>query len=90
MPKTVTILTGEDELYHRAVRAYYLNARRHNYVPQQPAAARSGLETLEDKDYMVLRNHERMLAVYRVRKDGIMKLLRRPPKALLNGEAADV
>jgi hypothetical protein len=42
----------------------------------------SGVETIDGKDYVVLRNVGGVLAVYRVRTSGALKRLRRWPRDL--------
>ena len=73
-----------EELVQRAFAAYYRHSKSAGATPQQPSND-SGLVTFEEKDYVVLRNIRGILAVYRVRNDGILKRLTRWPKAL-NGE----
>jgi hypothetical protein len=46
----------------------------------------SGHEEVDDKDYVVLRNGKGVLAVYRVRHDGMLKRLRRWPAELEESE----
>ncbi len=74
-----------DELTARAYRAYFMTAKREGaYSPDQPAASDSGPVSHNNKDYVVLRNINGILAVYRVRYDGILRRMRRWPKALEN------
>jgi hypothetical protein len=48
----------------------------------QPSESLSGETVYRDKRYVVLRNGYRMLAVYRIRYDGMLKRLRRWPAGL--------
>lgn len=66
----------------RAVSAFHRSCKRHGYLYQQPAAASSGVQEHAGKHYAVLRNGQGMLQVYRVRNDGMLKALKRWPKAL--------
>jgi hypothetical protein len=43
----------------------------------QPSTDDSGVETVDGLDYCVLRNSSGVLAVYRVRNDGMLKGLKR-------------
>ena len=52
-------------------------------VADQPSISDSGTETHYGKRYIVLRNSKGTLAVYRVRRDGGLKILKRWP-AILN------
>lgn len=71
----------EDDVLRRAWAAYYRFADTSN--PDQPSIPISGYEELNGLDYVVLRNHERTLAVYRVtRKDNVLRRLKRWPKEL--------
>lgn len=49
---------------------------------QQPAQGSSGLEVAGGLKYVVLRNTEGILGVYRVRNDGVLKGLKRWPAEL--------
>ena len=63
----------------RAYAAYY---RFHDGAHQQPQASLSGEETAEGRRYVVLRNVDGILAVYRITNAGQLKGLRRWPKSL--------
>jgi hypothetical protein len=71
-----------NELLGRAYRAYFMTAARSGYDCAQPANDRSGEEEVGGKNYVVLRNVRGVLAVYRVRNDGMLKRLRRWPAEL--------
>jgi hypothetical protein len=72
-----------DEVMARAYRAYFATVKREGLPsPDQPEVSSSGLQIEGGRQYVVLRNINRILAVYRVRRDGMLKRLRRWPKAL--------
>lgn len=50
--------------------------------PDQPSSTDSGVEQADGRKYVVLRNGNGVLAVYRVRRDGALRRLRRYPSAL--------
>lgn len=72
---------SDEELIARATRAWYMAARAKGYRPDAPAND-SGVEEHGGKSYVVLKNVRGPLAVYRVRNDGMLKALKRWPKAL--------
>ena len=49
----------------------------------QPAST-SGVREHDGKLYVVLENVNGVLAVYRVRRTGFLRLMKRPPKALVS------
>ena len=67
----------EPKLLSRAMAAYF---RAGNIV--QPAND-SGVTDVGGKTYVALRNISGMLAVYRVRNDGVLKRLKRWPLAIV-------
>ena len=71
----------EDDLTRRAFAAYFRYVKAKNIIPDQPAD-HSGAATAGGKRYIVLRNANRVLAVYRVRNTGMLKRLDRWPKEL--------
>ena len=76
---------SEDELMARALRAYWIAARKAGTdadIPSNWHSGRSRVEEVSDKRYAVLRNGGGVLAVYRVRNDGMLKRLRRWPSEL--------
>jgi hypothetical protein len=77
---------SKDELMARALRAYWTAARKtgqaQNGNTDQPSSTLSCIEEARGKQYAVLRNGYRVLAVYRVRNDGMLKRLRRWPAGL--------
>ena len=68
----------EDGLVRRAFAAYF---KFSDSCPDQPSNT-SGIETVGGKDYVVLRNVNGILAVYRIRNNGMLKGLKRWPAAL--------
>jgi len=77
---TGTVSFDEDDIMRRAFRAYF---RRLGDEPgvQQPSQ-HSYVHEHKGKYYAVLHNVNGFLAVYRIKPDGFLKLLRRWPKAL--------
>jgi hypothetical protein len=73
----------EQELTTRAIRAYWIAEKKRlpEYAINQPSSA-SGTVEHEKKTYVVLRNVNGIMAVYRVRNDGMLKRLRRWPAAV--------
>ena len=68
----------DDDLYRRAMAAYW-RGRVGDPGVDQPAQRRSGVEEHGGKKYVVLRG-DGVLAVYRVRNDGMLKGLKRWPR----------
>ena len=68
----------DQALVDRAMAAYF---RTESGTAQQPAN-NSDVYTLEQKRYVVLRNINGPLAVYRIRNDGILRRMRRWPKQI--------
>jgi hypothetical protein len=66
-----------DDLTRRAYTAYFRSGGT-----DQPGGSESGPTELDGKQYVVLRNSNGVLAVYRVRNDGMLKRLRRWPADL--------
>lgn len=71
------MMSDLDDLTKRAFAAYF---RAGNDI--QPNSGSSGVETVNKLDYVVLRNVNGILAVYRVRNDGKLKGLKKWPKEL--------
>ncbi len=69
---------SEAGLTRRAFAAYFRSGHS-----DQPANT-SGVQTVDGRRYVVLRNVNGVLAVYRVRNDGMLKGLRRWPSELSN------
>lgn len=67
----------EDDVMRRALAAYFRSGGT-----DQPSARASGIRHLGSLGYAVLRTSDRMLAVYRVRSDGMLKRLKRWPAQL--------
>jgi hypothetical protein len=68
--------------YPRAVAAYARRCLREGRPPQEPAAAHSGLVDHAGRRYVVLATAAGVLAVYRVKVDGMLRELRRWPRTL--------
>jgi hypothetical protein len=64
-------------------RAYSAYLQSDGISTEQPTS-RSGVEVIGDLKYVVLRNERRVLAVYRVRRSGLLRRMRRWPLALNN------
>lgn len=73
-------MNDESDYLRRAMAAYFRTSGG-----DQPDQGRSGVETIEDRKYVVLRNVNGILAVYRIRRSGALKRLRRWP-AEMGGE----
>jgi hypothetical protein len=77
----------EQDIEQRAFAAYF----RFTENALQPSRNLSGEETVNGKRYVVLRNTNGILAVYRVKPDGALKGLKRWPAALdADGVVANV
>lgn len=74
------LLKNPEALLARALRAWF--ARQGEDGENSPTAAASSLEEIGGKRYVVLRGASGIRAVYRVRNDGMLKGMRRWPKAL--------
>lgn len=73
-----------DDLTKRAMAAYF----KFSEGADQPSAGGSGCVEHEGKQYVVLQSVRGLLAVYRVRNDGMLKRLKRWPIGLsLSGGA---
>lgn len=81
----MTIATDSD-LVRRAMAAYYRSGRREGFADEQinMPANDSDVQEHDGKQYVVLRNVNGVLAVYRVRNDGMLKGLKRWPAELEN------
>jgi hypothetical protein len=67
----------KSDLERRAFAAYFRSGGT-----EQPSESGSGVEEHAGKMYVVLRNASGLLACYRVRNDGKLKLLRRLPSMI--------
>ena len=76
-------MASDDELRARAVTAYYRDARDARRAGREPDVPAGGGNVVEHdgkryvKRYVMLANVNGTLAVYRVRRDGVLKRLRR-------------
>ena len=66
-----------DEMQRRATAAWFRGGGR-----DQPAWNDSTMEQSAGKYYVVLRNTNGVMAVYRVRNDGVLKRLKRWPEEI--------
>ena len=65
----------------RAFAAYFSATAKTDELYMQPASS-SGLRTANGHDYVVLENGNGVLAVYRVRNDGVLRRMKRWPKEI--------
>lgn len=72
-----------DDLVTRALSAYFKYPDPQGGQPLQPASGCSDEVVLNGKTYVVLANSSDVLAVYRVRNDGVLRRMKRPPAELL-------
>lgn len=79
----MTIAT-DGELVRRAMAAYYKSGRREGFTDAQITIPGNDSDVQEHngKHYVVLRNVNGILAVYRVRNDGMLKGLKRWPQGI--------
>jgi hypothetical protein len=68
--------------YHRAMAAYFRYCKKENYIPDQPSGSSSGECTVQGREYVRLANVRGLLAVYRIKPDGLLRRLKRWPKEL--------
>lgn len=66
-----------DELINRAKRAYYLNAKKQGDFDPEVPGKDSGIRSLGGLEYVVLRGPTDIYAVYRIRKNGALKRIKR-------------
>ena len=71
------------DLYARAAAAYYRSP--HDPEDGAPMAHHSYMAEHDGRQYLVLANPRAFLAVYRIRTSGMLKKLRRWPKAIEDG-----
>lgn len=81
--KTRMVTMESDPFIQRALAAYYQRAAREGTTPQIPANSSYVTRLDSGCDYVVLENSKDVLAVYRIRTNGRLKYLRRPPAELL-------
>jgi hypothetical protein len=71
-----------DELTARAFAAWFKECKRISYADADQPANSSGRRKIDGRDYVVLENARGVMAVYRVRTDGVLKRLKRWPEEL--------
>ena len=76
-PQTTDIHNTMDELKQRAFAAYFRSGGT-----EQPSSKSGSQKSTDGKEYVVLRNVNSILAVYRVKPDGVLKRLKRYPAEL--------
>ena len=76
--------TDENNLIRRAIAAWFRAGD--GYPLPQPNAAISTIESHRDRDYIVLRNVNGPLAVYRHKTNGLLKRLVRIPKVFQDNQ----
>jgi hypothetical protein len=69
------------DLQARAVTAWFKECKREGKTYEQPSGG-TGVTEFHGRRYVVLSNANGILAVYRVRPDGILKRLKRWPPEL--------
>ncbi|ECX5877003.1 hypothetical protein H0K60_004462 [Salmonella enterica] len=72
---------SHEDILRRALAAY-LRSGAADPAFRQPATELCRVEALGGLTYAVIRNVEGLLAVYRVRNDGMLRRMVRPPRAL--------
>ena len=70
---------NNEKLLKRAFSAYFKLAEE-GFL--QPSSIDSTVEDHNEKTYVVLRNTSGILAVYRLRNNGLLRRLKRPPKTI--------
>lgn len=79
-------MSTDEELTRRAFAAYFRDRKE----PGAPMPSdRSGVQEHDGKLYVTLVNVNGTLAVYRVRNDGMLKGLKRPPREIAPDWYAD-
>jgi hypothetical protein len=68
-----------DEMVKRATAAWFRSGG-----DDQPGSGPSGIREHEGKKYVVLENVNGILAVYRIKNDGLLRRMKRWPKAIEN------
>lgn len=72
-------MSSNEDLTRRAMVAFFRAPDRYN---EQPDLARSSVDAVGDRQYVVLRNVNGVLAVYRI-KSGVLRRLIRIPKEIV-------
>ena len=80
----------QQDFTQRAIAAYFRTGTKEGWRCDQPSAADSGTVELNNRHYVVLANSRGILAVYRIKPDGLLRRLKRWPHALNTGEHAPV
>lgn len=72
----------DGQLLSRAIAAYYQSCARSGDDAAEIVGGSSAVKEVAGKRYVVLRNADTLICVYRIRNDGILKGMRRWPKEL--------
>jgi len=73
----------EEQFLTRAIAAHARACAREGAIYQQPSASESGIEEIGGKRYVVLRNVNGILRVYRIRpSDDVLRAMKRWPREL--------
>lgn len=72
-----------NDLVNRALAAYFKYPEFPGTVPMQPSRNSSMAVDLDGKTYVVIATSSDVLAVYRLRNDGVLRRMKRPPRQLL-------
>jgi hypothetical protein len=75
-------LPGDADLERRAIAAYFRGSKSLDRMPDQPNSGLSGVNRIDGKSYVVLKNVNGVLAVYRVRSTGLLRRMIRWPAVL--------
>jgi hypothetical protein len=81
--RTLAYATDNEPLINRAMSAWWRAGHRESGVAPPIPANDSYLCELDGRQYVVLHNINGVLAVYRVHNNGQLRLMRRPPRQLL-------
>ena len=71
----------QQDFTQRAIAAYFRTGTKEGWRCDQPSAADSGTVELNNRHYVVLANSRGILAVYRIKPDGLLRRLKRWPHA---------
>jgi hypothetical protein len=75
-------LVNNEALIARAIRAHNIATTREGGMPTQPSDASSSVQEINGTTYVVLRNLQGVLCVYKVKSDGRLARLAELPESL--------
>mgnify|MGYP001216166751 CR=1 FL=1 len=78
--------TFQDDLLRRAVSAWFKHGKGYP-LHEQPSASLSTVEEADGHTYIILRNVNGIITVYRFKNNGVLKRLVRIPKAFRSESA---